>query len=174
MVLMCFAHLPFSERKWSMCLKLKSMLHLQYVRMLQKKHFRTIALAWRFQPKRKNVKIRKWFENLALAVIDEQHKFGVRQRAVLKQAGLDPHYLVMTATPIPRTVAMTLFGDLDISTIRQGPHQQSIHTYCEPEEKSEQWWDFYRKKLRFLHGRKNCPWKEYFKSIKFSFQEKNK
>ena len=88
------------------------------------------------------------FAKLGLVIIDEQHKFGVRQRAVLKQAGLDPHYLVMTATPIPRTVTMTLFGDLDISTIRQGPHQQSIHTYCEPEEKSEQWWDFYRKKLR--------------------------
>jgi ATP-dependent DNA helicase RecG len=88
------------------------------------------------------------FSKLGLVIIDEQHKFGVRQRAVLKQAGLDPHYLVMTATPIPRTVAMTLFGDLDISTIRQGPHQQSIHTYCEPAEKSEQWWDFYRKKLR--------------------------
>ena len=88
------------------------------------------------------------FAKLGLVIIDEQHKFGVRQRAVLKQAGLDPHYLVMTATPIPRTVAMTLFGDLDISTIRQGPHQQSIHTYCEPAEKSEQWWDFYRKKLR--------------------------
>ena len=88
------------------------------------------------------------FAKLGLVIIDEQHKFGVRQRAMLKQAGLDPHYLVMTATPIPRTVAMTLFGDLDISTIRQGPHQQSVHTYCEPAEKSEQWWDFYCKKLR--------------------------
>ena len=88
------------------------------------------------------------FARLGLVIIDEQHKFGVQQRAVLKQAGLDPHYLVMTATPIPRTVAMTLFGDLDTSTLRQGPHQQTINTYCEPAEKSEQWWDFYRKKLR--------------------------
>ncbi|MCS7047100.1 MAG: DEAD/DEAH box helicase, partial [Gemmataceae bacterium] len=55
------------------------------------------------------------FAKLGLVVIDEQHKFGVRQRAALKKAGIDPHYLVMTATPIPRTVAMTLFGDLDVS-----------------------------------------------------------
>ena len=88
------------------------------------------------------------FARLGLVIIDEQHKFGVRQRAVLKQSGLDPHYLVMTATPIPRTIAMTLFGDLDISTIRQGPHQQVVHTYCESLERTEQWWDFFRKKLR--------------------------
>ena len=48
---------------------------------------------------------------LALVVIDEQHKFGVNQRAALRRAGADPHYLVMTATPIPRTISMTLFGD---------------------------------------------------------------
>ena len=88
------------------------------------------------------------FAKLGLVIIDEQHKFGVRQRAVLKQAGLDPHYLVMTATPIPRTVAMTLFGDLDISTLRQGPHQQVVHTYLEITEGDGSWWDFFCKKLR--------------------------
>ncbi len=61
------------------------------------------------------------FRKLGLVVIDEQHKFGVRQRATLKQAAIDPHYLVMTATPIPRTVTMTLFGDLEVSTLRDAP-----------------------------------------------------
>ena len=65
-----------------------------------------------------------------LVVIDEQHRFGVRQRAVLKLSGLDPHYLVMTATPIPRTVSMTLFGDLDISTLPDSPPgRQKVNTY---------------------------------------------
>ena len=59
------------------------------------------------------------FKRLGLVVIDEQHKFGVKQRATLKQSGFDPHYLVMTATPIPRTISMTLFGDLDVSTLKR-------------------------------------------------------
>jgi len=89
------------------------------------------------------------FAKLGLVVIDEQHKFGVRQRAVLKQAGLDPHYLVMTATPIPRTVAMTLFGDLEVSTLRSAPPgRQPIHSYLVGEEKREAWWEFFRRKLR--------------------------
>jgi len=88
------------------------------------------------------------FDKLGLVVIDEQHKFGVRQRAVLKRAGLDPHYLVMTATPIPRTVTMTLFGDLDVSTLRDSPPgRQRVNTYCVGEEKRAGWWDFLRKKL---------------------------
>ncbi len=89
------------------------------------------------------------FAKLGLVVIDEQHKFGVRQRAVLKQAGPDPHYLVMTATPIPRTVTMTLFGDLDVSTLRDGPPgRQKVHTYLTEEAKREKWWNFFREKLR--------------------------
>ena len=89
------------------------------------------------------------FAKLGLVVIDEQHKFGVRQRANLRKAGVDPHYLVMTATPIPRTVTMTLFGDLDVSTLRDmPPGRQKVNTYVPPPEKREAWWDFFRRKLR--------------------------
>jgi ATP-dependent DNA helicase RecG len=61
------------------------------------------------------------FARLGLVVFDEQHKFGVNQRARVKRLGVDPHYLVMTATPIPRTMALTVFGDLDVSVMRQLP-----------------------------------------------------
>ncbi len=61
------------------------------------------------------------FKELALVIIDEQHKFGVEQRAGIRGKGFAPHYLVMTATPIPRTLAMTVFGDLDVSVIDQPP-----------------------------------------------------
>jgi ATP-dependent DNA helicase RecG len=89
------------------------------------------------------------FAKLGLVVIDEQHKFGVRQRAMLRQAGLDPHYLVMTATPIPRTISMTLFGDLDVSTLREPPPgRQPVHTYLADEGRRARWWEFFRSKLR--------------------------
>lgn len=61
------------------------------------------------------------FVDLGLVVIDEQHRFGVEQRETLRQKGLSPHTLVLTATPIPRTIAMTAFGDLDVSVIRSLP-----------------------------------------------------
>src|SRR3989344_1189212 len=61
------------------------------------------------------------FKNLGLAVIDEQHKFGVDQRVRLKQKGFNPDMLFMTATPIPRTLAMTLYGDLDLSVLDEMP-----------------------------------------------------
>jgi ATP-dependent DNA helicase RecG len=61
------------------------------------------------------------FSHLGLAVIDEQHRFGVRERALMDRKGNHPHLLVMTATPIPRTLALTVYGDMDISTIRGYP-----------------------------------------------------
>jgi ATP-dependent DNA helicase RecG len=89
------------------------------------------------------------FKQLGLVVIDEQHRFGVRQRATLKQAAADPHYLVMTATPIPRTVAMTLYGDLDVSIVADSPPgRQPVHTYMAEAENRAKWWDFYRRHLR--------------------------
>lgn len=89
------------------------------------------------------------FQRLGLVIIDEQHRFGVNQRAALRQAGLDPHYLVMTATPIPRTISMTLFGDLDVSTLKQTPPgRQAVHTYLGEEGQRAKWWEFFRKKLR--------------------------
>ncbi|MCD6295685.1 MAG: ATP-dependent DNA helicase RecG, partial [Deltaproteobacteria bacterium] len=61
------------------------------------------------------------FKRLGLVVIDEQHRFGVRQRALLDKKGINPHLLVMTATPIPRTLAMTVYADLEVSLIEEYP-----------------------------------------------------
>jgi ATP-dependent DNA helicase RecG len=68
------------------------------------------------------------FHKLGLAIIDEQHKFGVIQRATLKKKGYNPDVLVMTATPIPRTLAMTIYGDLDVSVIDQLPPGRGMIT----------------------------------------------
>ena len=74
------------------------------------------------------------FKDLGLIVVDEQHRFGVQQRDALKAKAVNPpHLLVMTATPIPRTVAMTVFGDLDVSTLRELPlGRQPITTHLVP------------------------------------------
>lgn len=81
------------------------------------------------------------FADLALAVIDEQHRFGVEQRETLRQKGrTSPHTLVLTATPIPRTVAMTTFGDLDVSQITQPPAgRPGIETHLVPLAEKPSW-----------------------------------
>ncbi len=92
------------------------------------------------------------FPRLGVAVIDEQHKFGVRQRAGLRAAGKSPHVLVMSATPIPRSLGLTLYGDLDITTVTDRPPGRApVYTYCVGDDHRERWWDFVRKKLDAGH-----------------------
>lgn len=89
------------------------------------------------------------FNNLALVVVDEQHKFGVRQRQQIRGKDIAPHYLVMTATPIPRTLAMTVFGDLEISTIEHlPPGRREILTRWVPPDKLPEACEFIRKQLQ--------------------------
>ena len=88
------------------------------------------------------------FRHLGLVVIDEQHRFGVLQRATLQQGGTDPHVLVMTATPIPRTIAHAVSGDLDVSVLdEQPPGRQPVRTYRVGPEQLDQWWEFFCRKL---------------------------
>lgn len=77
------------------------------------------------------------FKNLGLAIIDEQHRFGVEQRATIRSKGYHPHILVMSATPIPRTLALTVYGDLDLSILDEmPPGRQEIKTkWLEPRER---------------------------------------
>lgn len=89
------------------------------------------------------------FKNLGMAVIDEQHRFGVGQRARLwKKNELPPHVLVMTATPIPRTLAMTLYGDLDVSVIDElPPGRQEIKTVHRPDMGRAKVMEFMKKEI---------------------------
>ena len=88
------------------------------------------------------------FQQLGLAVIDEQHRFGVLQRATLREKGLHPDVLVMTATPIPRTLALTLYGDLDVSSIRELPAGRlPIKTTAKPESRRDEIYAFVRQQL---------------------------
>ncbi|WP_110588730.1 ATP-dependent DNA helicase RecG [Microbacterium suaedae] len=80
------------------------------------------------------------FADLGFVVVDEQHRFGVEQRETLRAKGSNPHVLVLTATPIPRTVAMTVFGDLDVSTIRTMPAGRAgISTFVAPIAEKPGW-----------------------------------
>ena len=88
------------------------------------------------------------FRSLGLAIIDEQHRFGVVQRATLRAKGLMPDVLVMTATPIPRTLALTVYGDLDVSVIRDmPPGRRAIQTIVKPESRREEVYALVRKAL---------------------------
>ncbi len=99
------------------------------------------------------------FSKLGLAVIDEQHRFGVLQRSSLRQKGFNPHVLVMTATPIPRTMALTLYGDLDLSIIDElPPGRQVVKTKCLSPEDRERAYRFLHQQVR--NGRQGfivCP-----------------
>ena len=83
------------------------------------------------------IEVKVKFKNLGLAVVDEQHRFGVAQRAKLwRKNVIPPHVLVMTATPIPRTLAMSVYGDLDISVIDELPSGRGkIKTYLRDAKK---------------------------------------
>jgi ATP-dependent DNA helicase RecG len=88
------------------------------------------------------------FRELGLAVIDEQHRFGVVQRATLRAKGLHPDVLVMTATPIPRTLALTTYGDLDVSVMREmPPGRKPIATTARPETRRDEVYAFVRQEV---------------------------
>ena len=92
----------------------------------------------------KNVK----FDNLALAIVDEQHRFGVAQRAALQEKTI-PHLLSMTATPIPRTLALTIYGDLDISLLKEMPKgRQKIITKIVAPIGRQKTYDFIKKQVK--------------------------
>jgi ATP-dependent DNA helicase RecG len=87
-------------------------------------------------------------DKLGLIVIDEQHKFGVLQRLALSRKGRNPDILVMTATPIPRTLGMTLYGDLDVSVLDEmPPGRQPIVTQCRSAKELDKFWAFLVKQL---------------------------
>ena len=84
-----------------------------------------------------------------MVVIDEQHRFGVNQRAILKEKTLNPHLLTMTATPIPRTVALTLYGELDQSYIEEMPKgRQVIKTFLIPKNKRDDGYIWIKKQIK--------------------------
>jgi len=89
------------------------------------------------------------FGNLSLVIIDEQHRFGVEQRAKLAKSGEAPHVLTMTATPIPRTIALTLYGDLDLSVIDEmPPGRMKVKTWVVPPVKREAAYEWIRKHVK--------------------------
>lgn len=89
------------------------------------------------------------FHNLGLAVIDEQHRFGVKQRAEMLDKGSHPHVLVMSATPIPRSLAMTVYSDLDISVIKGLPGgRKPVKTAVRPEKKQKEIYKFVEQNLQ--------------------------
>jgi len=92
------------------------------------------------------------FQKLQLIVVDEQHRFGVRQREALKGKGLDPHWLVMSATPIPRSLALAVFGDLEQSVLDElPPGRQPIETKLIEPEDAERAWDMVERELSLGH-----------------------
>ncbi|OGN92658.1 MAG: ATP-dependent DNA helicase RecG [Chloroflexi bacterium RBG_13_50_10] len=107
------------------------------------------------------------FPKLGLAVIDEQHRFGVLQRLALRQKGFNPHILVMTATPIPRTLALTLYGDLDLSVIDElPPGRQEIKTrWLKPEQRGSAYHFLHQQMVAGQQAFIICPLIEESESI---------
>jgi ATP-dependent DNA helicase RecG len=92
------------------------------------------------------------FSKLELVVVDEQHRFGVKQREALKGKGLDPHWLVMSATPIPRSLALAIFGDLEQSVLDElPPGRQPITTRLMDPDGAERAWDLVERELDTGH-----------------------
>lgn len=92
------------------------------------------------------------FKDLALAIVDEQHRFGVEQRAALRQKGYNPHVLIMSATPIPRTLSLTIYGDLDVSTLDEmPPGRQPIGTQWFLPRERERAYSFIRAQVEKGH-----------------------
>ncbi len=88
------------------------------------------------------------FSSLGIAVIDEQHRFGVDQRSALREKGSNPHVLVMTATPIPRTLALTVYGDLDITVLREmPPGRPPVKTFRVLPARRDEAFDLARRKI---------------------------
>lgn len=88
------------------------------------------------------------FKNLGLVVVDEQHRFGVMQRSTLREKGEAPHTLLMTATPIPRSLALTLYGDLDVSLIKtMPPGRKPVKTVLRKESERDETYDFIQEQL---------------------------
>jgi ATP-dependent DNA helicase RecG len=89
------------------------------------------------------------FENLGLVVIDEQQRFGVEQRSIIRNKGRNPHLLTMTATPIPRTIALTLYGDLDLSALNEMPvGRKTVKTWMVPADKRFKAYEWIEKQLK--------------------------
>jgi len=89
------------------------------------------------------------FHKLGLIIIDEQQRFGVEQRAILREKGETPHVLTMTATPIPRTILLTAYGDLDVSILSEMPKgRKIIKTWLVPNEKRERGYEWIKEKLK--------------------------
>lgn len=105
------------------------------------------------------------FPRLGLAIIDEQQRFGVEQRAHLREKGVNPHVLSMTATPIPRTIALTLYADLDLSVISEMPiGRLQVKTWVVPKEKRLAAYEWIKKQIKLPDAKRQafilCPFIE--------------
>ncbi len=109
--------------------------------------------------------LNKSFDRVGLVVIDEQHRFGVTQRALAASKGESPHILTMTATPIPRTVALSLYGDLDLSVLTDPPEGRlKVKTWVVPEEKRAAAYEWIKKQNSQVFI--VCPFIEESESVK--------